>query len=389
MKLSTIKTKYTVLGMSILRGAIYSFSQTFLNIYLISETKDNTLVLLSLLFGYTVNYVLCLIIMRFLNERNAKIIYILSFMLLFAYTISLPLTRGLSPIAMTFIVQALANSSKQLYYGTTEMVIMGANDDNSMRGYAASISIMEALPTIIVPFISGVAISVFSYNTVFIILIISALLLFLLSRGIETFCLEDHKYDFKEFLKTVKDYHVNPLLAAQSIKTVSMHNMITEFLIPYMILLRTGSEISVGSYASIISLLAIVALVFYKRLKRKPHIVVIAIVILICAIPMLYSPSVVSVVIFYAAVKIIGRWIDVEGNSIMYAVPARHDLQPYKREYRVYFNTFIYIGRVVSILTTLVLFLNISNATAYVIAILIFESLLIPAMIVMRKYQEN
>jgi len=31
------KTKYTVLIMALLRGAVYSFSQTFLNIYLVKE----------------------------------------------------------------------------------------------------------------------------------------------------------------------------------------------------------------------------------------------------------------------------------------------------------------------------------------------------------------
>ncbi|MBE6035621.1 MAG: hypothetical protein E7222_13130 [Clostridiales bacterium] len=65
---------------------------------------------------------------------------------------------------------------------------------------------------------------------------------------------------------------------------------------------------------------------------------------------------------------------------------AKHSLQEYKREYNAYFNGFLYLGRAISVLTTLSLYIIVPSATAFAIAVLIFEFLLIPAMVTMKKY---
>lgn len=383
------KTKKTLLAIALLRSAINSFTQTFLNIYLITVTGDNLLVLVSMLIGFIVTIVQARLMLRFLNERNAKFFYVLSFVMLFIYTISLPLVNGISPALMTIIIQILAASQKQFYYGTTEMVVMGANDESNMRQYSSSVTLMESIPAVIVPFISGAAITAFSYNTIFPVMIVAAIALILLSKGMKTFCLPEHRYDYRKFKTIIKEYKVSGLLIGHSLKTIAIHNVTAEFLLPLMLYLRVGSEISVGGWSSLFALMPIIAVGIYKKMRTKPNIIILSVIVMLSSLPIFIIPSVISVVLLQLALKTAGNWIDIEDNSIIYSLPAKYGFQEYKKEYNVYFNGYLFAFRELSVFIVMIIYVTIKNAMAITLSVFLFMSLLIPASVLIRKWQKE
>lgn len=388
MNFKTDKTKKALLAIAMLRSAINSFTQIFLNIYLITVTGDNLIVLISMFIGFIVTIVQAHVMMRVLTEKNAKIFYMASFVMLFMYTISLPLVNNISPVIMTIIIQILAASSKQFYYGTTEMVVMGANDESNMRQYSSSVTLMESIPVIITPFISGVAISKFSYNAVFIVMIVAAIILVVLSKGMQTFCLPEHTYDYNKIRHIIKQHKVSGLFIGHSLKTIAIHNVTSEFLLPLMLFIRVGSELSLGSWSSIFAIIPIVAISIYKKLKSKPNVILLAIIVVLGSLPIIVYPSVISVVILQLVLKTAGNWIDIESNSLIYALPSKYDFKEYKKEYNAYFNGYLFIFRELSVIITMVIYITLRNAFAITLSLFIFELMLIPASILIRKWQK-
>ena len=180
------------------RKFISVFFSLFLNIYVLSIVNDVGLVIKYNLVGIIFEFIFNFLILRFINNKNAKIIYNSSFIELIVCIILL-LTLKENIYKYIYLFRILYALEKVSYAAPYEMIIMGSNNKKTMSNFLANVNIASSIATILTPVFSGFIIESFSYNMLFVILGLEALIIIIISTRLKDFYIADKKLDLKGF----------------------------------------------------------------------------------------------------------------------------------------------------------------------------------------------
>lgn len=190
---------------SLLRKFIRVFFTLFFNIYILKiVNNDLSFVIKYNLFGVLAEFIICYTILKFINSKNAKIIYKSSFSLLILNILALLVFKE-HIVKYIFLFKMLERLSEVCYSMPYELIVIGSNNDKTMSSFIANINILSSIATILTPIFSGFIIQQFSYYILFIILIIEALIIIVKSFRIKDFTVNDKKLELKAFFKRVKN----------------------------------------------------------------------------------------------------------------------------------------------------------------------------------------
>ena len=375
-----------------LRKFMSVFFSLFFNIYIL-KIVDNDLnfILKYTVYSVFLGIILEYILLKIINSKNASLIYRLSFILSAASIFILIIFKE-NIVKYIYLFKTL-DTMKSLFYAVPyELIVIGSNTNKSMSSYLANLNILENITAVLTPIFSGFVLGKFSYNVLFIILGVETILIIAISMKIKDFTVQDNKMNIKEFWKIVKGKtHLKDIYKCMFFRRISSQGAMTE-LLPIVLFLRLGTEMSFGSYNTLFAAISIISLQILKMINSKkinkkfyPYM---AIVIFISSLFVVFNASFVTLLIYYLLMNSFGTIIESESCSAVYAAIKVDGLEKYRKEHMLIFNIYMFIGQVISYSLVYVLYNYFYNVNILAIAISILMFFLIIASVYLRKTEQ-
>jgi len=386
------KNRKYIAIIAFLRKFMSVFFSLFFNIYILQiVNNDLNFIIKYTLYSVVLGFILEYILLKIINSKNASIIYRLSFVLSVSSIFLLIIFKE-NIVKYIYLFKTL-DVMKTLFYAVPyELIVIGSNTNKSMSSYLANLKILESITAILTPIFSGFVIEKFSYNMLFLILALETALIILISFKIKDFTVQDNKMQLKAFWKVAKEKeHLKNIYKCMFYRRISTQGAMTE-LLPIVLFLRLGTELSFGSYNSIFAIISIISLQILKIINSKniekkfyPYM---AIVIFISSICVVFNASFITLLIYYILMNLFGTIIESESCSAVYAAIKNDNLSQYRKEHIFTFNIYMVIGQVISYSLVYVLYNYFYNVNIISIVISILMFFLIIATIYLRRTEK-
>lgn len=367
---------------SFLRKFIRVFFSLFFNIYILKiVNNDLSFIIKYSLFSVVSNLIIGYIILKFINSKNASIIYKSSFPLLIL-TIALLLIFKEKIVKYIFIIKLIESLAEMCYSVPYELIIIGSNNNKTMSSFIANI---------LTPIFSGFIIQKFSYYMLFVILIIEALIIILISFKIKDCTVSDKKLELKKFLNITRNKkHIQDIYKCMFYRRISSQGAMVE-LLPIILFLRLGTEMDFGTYNSVFAVISILSLQVLKIINNKnikkgfyPYL---AIIIFVSSLLVVYNASFFTLLIYYILMNSLGTIIESESCSIVYAAIKTDNLVDYKKEHILAYNIYMTIGQIISYSLVYVLYNYFYDVNILSISVSILMFFLIISTVYLKRTQ--
>jgi hypothetical protein len=383
------KTRKYIAIIAFLRKFIGVFFSLFFNIYILKiVNNDMNFILKYTVYSVFLGFVLEYILLKIINSKNASFIYRMSFILSLLSIIILIIFKE-NIIKHIYLLKTL-DTMKTLFYAVPyELMIIGVNSNKSMSSYLANLNILENITVILTPVFSGFVIENFSYNVLFIILAVETSVTILISLKIKDFTIQDNKMNLKEYWKIARNKeHLKDIYKCMFYRRISAQGAMTE-LLPIVLFLRLGTELSFGSYNTLFAIISIISLQILKRINNKninkkfyPYM---AVVIFVSSLMVVFNASFATLLIYYILMNSFGKIIESESCSAVYAAIKVDNLEKYRKEHIMTFNMYMFVGQIISYSLVFILYNYFYNLNILSISIAILMFFLIISTIYLRK----
>ena len=383
------KTRKYIAIIAFLRKFIGVFFSLFFNIYILKiVNNDMNFILKYTVYSVFLGFVLEYILLKIINSKNASFIYRMSFILSLLSIIILIIFKE-NIIKHIYLLKTL-DTMKTLFYAVPyELMIIGVNTNKSMSSYLANLNILENITVILTPVFSGFVIENFSYNVLFIILAVETSVTILISLKIKDFTIQDNKMNLKEYWKIARNKeHLKDIYKCMFYRRISAQGAMTE-LLPIVLFLRLGTELSFGSYNTLFAIISIISLQILKRINNKninkkfyPYM---AVVIFVSSLMVVFNASFATLLIYYILMNSFGKIIESESCSAVYAAIKVDNLEKYRKEHIMTFNMYMFVGQIISYSLVFILYNYFYNLNILSISIAILMFFLIISTIYLRK----
>lgn len=386
------KNRKYIAIISFLRKFIKVFFSLFFNIYILKiVNNDLSFIIKYSLFGVIANLIIGYIILKFINSKNASIIYKSSFPLLIL-TIALLLIFKEKIVKYIFIIKFIESIAEMCYSVPYELIIIGSNNNKTMSSFVANVNILSGIATILTPIFSGFIIQEFSYYMLFIILMIEELIIIAVSFKIKDCTVSDKKLEIKKFFNITKDKkHIQDIYKCMFYRRISSQGAMTE-LLPIILFLRLGTEMDFGTYNSVFAIISILSLQVLKIINNKnikkgfyPYL---AILIFVSSLFVVYNASFLTLLIYYILMNSLGTIIESESCSIVYAAIKTDNLVDYKKEHILIYNIYMTIGQIISYSLVYVLYNYFYDVNILSISVSILMFFLIISTVYLKRTQK-
>ena len=369
-----------------LRKFLSVFFSLFFNIYILKiVNNDMNFILKYTVYSVILAFILEYISLKIINSKNAGIFYKSSFVLSVICIILLIILKE-NVVKYIYLIKTLDTMKSTFYAVPYELIVIGSNTNKSMSSYLANLNILENITTVLTPIFSGFVIEKFSYNVLFIILGLETMLIIVIASNIKDFTVQDEKMNLREFWKVVKDIY-----KCMFFRRISSQGAMTE-LLPIVLFLRLGTELSFGSYNTMFAIISIISLQILKVINNKninkkfyPYM---AIIIFISSLMVVFNTNFITLLIYYILMNSFGTIIESESCSAVYAAIKVDNLEKYRKEHIMTFNIYMIIGQIISYGLVYILYNYFYNVNILSIAISILMFFLIISAIYLRKTEQ-
>lgn len=214
-----------------LRHFISVFFSLFFNIYILKiVNNDISFVMKYSLYSVIMGFIFEYLILKIINSKNAKYIYRASFPLLVLCIILLIVFKD-KIVNYIYLFETLKALASIIYAVPYELIIIGSNNNKTMSSFLANLNILSSISTILTPIFSGFIIDKFSYNMLFVLLSLEALLIIALSFNIQDFTINDKKLELKKYWGLIKDKeYIKDIYKCMFFRRISAQGAITDLL---------------------------------------------------------------------------------------------------------------------------------------------------------------
>lgn len=375
-----------------LRKFMSVFFSLFFNIYILKiVNNDMNFILKYTVYSVILAFILEYISLKIINSKNAGIFYKSSFVLSVICIILLIILKE-NVVKYIYLIKTLDTMKSTFYAVPYELIVIGSNTNKSMSSYLANLNILENITTVLTPIFSGFVIEKFSYNVLFIILGLETMLIIVIASNIKDFTVQDEKMNLREFWKVAKDkICLKDIYKCMFFRRISTQGAIIE-LLPIVLFLRLGTELSFGSYNTMFAIISIISLQILKVINNKninkkfyPYM---AIIIFISSLMVVFNTNFITLLIYYILMNSFGTIIESESCSAVYAAIKVDNLEKYRKEHIMTFNIYIIIGQIISYGLVYILYNYFYNVNILLIAISILMFFLIISAIYLRKTEQ-
>lgn len=375
-----------------LRKFLSVFFSLFFNIYILKiVNNDMNFILKYTVYSVILAFILEYISLKIINSKNAGIFYKSSFVLSVICIILLIILKE-NVVKYIYLIKTLDTMKSTFYAVPYELIVIGSNTNKSMSSYLANLNILENITTVLTPIFSGFVIEKFSYNVLFIILGLETMLIIVIASNIKDFTVQDKKMNLREFWKVAKDkICLKDIYKCMFFRRISSQGAMTE-LLPIILFLRLGTELSFGSYNTMFAIISIISLQILKVINNKninkkfyPYM---AIIIFISSLMVVFNTNFITLLIYYILMNSFGTIIESESCSAVYAAIKVDNLEKYRKEHIMTFNIYMIIGQIISYGLVYILYNYFYNVNILSIAISILMFFLIISAIYLRKTEQ-
>ncbi len=375
-----------------LRKFLSVFFSLFFNIYILKiVNNDMNFILKYTVYSVILAFILEYISLKIINSKNAGIFYKSSFVLSVICIILLIILKE-KVVKYVYLIKTLDTMKSTFYAVPYELIVIGSNTNKSMSSYLANLNILENITTVLTPIFSGFVIEKFSYNVLFIILGLETMLIIVIASNIKDFTVQDKKMNLREFWKVAKDkICLKDIYKCMFFRRISSQGAMTE-LLPIVLFLRLGTELSFGSYNTMFAIISIISLQILKVINNKninkkfyPYM---AIIIFISSLMVVFNTNFITLLIYYILMNSFGTIIESESCSAVYAAIKVDNLEKYRKEHIMTFNIYMIIGQIISYGLVYILYNYFYNVNILSIAISILMFFLIISAIYLRKTEQ-
>lgn len=375
-----------------LRKFLSVFFSLFFNIYILKiVNNDMNFILKYTVYSVILAFILEYISLKIINSKNAGIFYKSSFVLSVICIILLIILKE-NVVKYIYLIKTLDTMKSTFYAVPYELIVIGSNTNKSMSSYLANLNILENITTVLTPIFSGFVIEKFSYNVLFIILGLETMLIIVIASNIKDFTVQDKKMNLREFWKVAKDkICLKDIYKCMFFRRISSQGAMTE-LLPIVLFLRLGTELSFGSYNTMFAIISIISLQILKVINNKninkkfyPYM---AIIIFISSLMVVFNTNFITLLIYYILMNSFGTIIESESCSAVYAAIKVDNLEKYRKEHIMTFNIYMIIGQIISYGLVYILYNYFYNVNILSIAISILMFFLIISAIYLRKTEQ-
>ncbi|MFR0922368.1 MAG: hypothetical protein ACLSG7_04570 [Clostridia bacterium] len=375
-----------------LRKFLSVFFSLFFNIYILKiVNNDMNFILKYTVYSVILAFILEYISLKIINSKNAGIFYKSSFVLSVICIILLIILKE-NVVKYIYLIKTLDTMKSTFYAIPYELIVIGSNTNKSMSSYLANLNILENITTVLTPIFSGFVIEKFSYNVLFIILGLETMLIIVIASNIKDFTVQDEKMNLREVWKVAKDkICLKDIYKCMFFRRISSQGAITE-LLPIVLFLRLGTELSFGSYNTMFAIISIISLQILKVINNKninkkfyPYM---AIIIFISSLMVVFNTNFITLLIYYILMNSFGTIIESESCSAVYAAIKVDNLEKYRKEHIMSFNIYMIIGQIISYGLVYILYNYFYNVNILSIAVSILMFFLIISAIYLRKTEQ-
>ena len=375
-----------------LRKFLSVFFSLFFNIYILKIVNNDMIFILKYtVYSVILAFILEYISLKIINSKNAGIFYKSSFVLSVICIILLIILKE-KVVKYVYLIKTLDTMKSTFYAVPYELIVIGSNTNKSMSSYLANLNILENITTVLTPIFSGFVIEKFSYNVLFIILGLETMLIIVIASNIKDFTVQDKKMNLREFWKVAKDkICLKDIYKCMFFRRISSQGAMTE-LLPIVLFLRLGTELSFGSYNTMFAIISIISLQILKVINNKninkkfyPYM---AIIIFISSLMVVFNTNFITLLIYYILMNSFGTIIESESCSAVYAAIKVDNLEKYRKEHIMTFNIYMIIGQIISYGLVYILYNYFYNVNILSIAISILMFFLIISAIYLRKTEQ-
>lgn len=275
------KDKKIIISISSCICLIDVFYELFFNIYIMQTvTTDLALIFGCYLAGIAISLLLYYPFFKILNGKTAIWIYRSSFLLSFIVVLlSMTLNSNFvfTLIFITFIRQVFG----LCFYVPQEIAVMKHVDKNDSGKFLAIKVMVNTTFKVLFSLLVSSLFTFFNTFWLFVIMLVDVAVMFVLSFWASPAGV-DFNFRPKGFLNDIKKYpHMKYIYVSHTFKRASEAGVVAT-IIPLILYINTGSEFSLGIYASIACILTACWLPLFARFKKhKSQITLISIITLI------------------------------------------------------------------------------------------------------------
>ena len=282
---------------------VFVFFSVFFSVFVYEISQDINFVMIYSLFMVVICLFAELFIYKFANNKVLRVLFKISF-LLCLIAILLTFTISTSTLYMVFVAQFFYAVALVFYYTPNEIATLDKNSKNQMRRFIGVGAMLSLIAKVLSPFLSGFIIHYVSYFVLFGFISLIAIACFILSFKVKRVCEVDSKINFKYFFKQVHSYKGIRLgYLGYGLYKFSQDGVI-DVLLPVLIFLRTGGNLSVGLYSALATLIAGLVLILYLYFcKNKVVAMYVATAFLVVVSILIIAVNSIVVFFIYYFVK--------------------------------------------------------------------------------------
>ena len=286
------RSQKSLLSVHAIRIILELFTNTFLTSYIISLTPDSVLgqglinIGLFYVSWFAVYAILYYIISYFVDKSN-RVSILRTGILINTVLLSSLVVWGQTIAKWIILAGALCGTSDAFYYSSYLVLKNELNTGAGIKAFNIWTVVITNLIKVVVPTILGALIDISSYQAMAIYVVVLTLIQFAISFLIKSKRPENSKFELKSYFHYLKQ---NKQVYSK-IKWTYINAIIAGFKNTYQIIVvillvyTFKTNLSLGLFTSLFSIITILLLLLYRYVDKKPHINKFAIYLLIGILP--------------------------------------------------------------------------------------------------------
>lgn len=347
----TIQNRKYIIIVDFLKQFISVFFSLFFNIYILKIVNNDMMFIVKYsVYDVIIQFILVYLVLKWVNQKNAKYLYRASFPLLAFCTILLLVFKE-KIVLHIYLFRTIYDIATIFYSTPFELMTIDQNTQASMSNFVANTMIAKNVGTILAPIFSGFIISAFSYQMLFVLLTIEAVIIVVVSFKIGNIKIENNQLEVKKFWNIVKNKpFMQEIYHCMFFRRISAQGAVN-VLLPIVLFMKLQTELDLGAYNSVFAIISIISLAFLRRFncnnRQKKFYILFACVIFVSSLLVIWKPSLAILVLFYVLMNSLGSVLESESCFAIYAALPK-ELRHYKKEHILVFNIYMTIAQLIS-----------------------------------------
>ena len=398
------KTQKSLLIVNVLRVILDLFTSTFLTSHILSLSPDNIFGtgLLNIGIFYVSQYIVFFLVyftLSYFIDKSNRVSFLRIGILINGLLLVLLAFFGETISSWIVLAGAIVGVSQAFYFASYNVMKNELNGRVSIKTYNLSATILSNIAKMIVPTILGYLIEATTYSYVAVYVVIIAIIQFITTFFINSIKPTGAKFEpfgFIKFLQTdkeswnkIKYTYYNSLIAG--VKTT--YSIIVTILTIYTF----KTDLSLGVFTSIFSLLTMGLLMLYKKGDSNPKVnkkviyCLLGVFPVICCLAMVFWLNNITLVIFNFSLTVIVYFTDYLGGSERDAIIKNLNKYEYIAEHQTMVEGCLVAGRIVAfaVFSLVSMFASLTAFKILLVCIVVLNPLKFYYMYMQRKVRKE